>query len=225
MKKFYFVFLPVILAMVCGLLVRPAHAAVSTSIFVKKNLDGSQTLKGHVPSDVALATFKYHSNFYLNAQIIMPLGNQSQLSSLLKDLYDPKSPSYHHFLTPAQFAQQFAASSVDSTIVKEFLQKQGISVLGQSAGGTVLKVAGHVSAFENAFGLHINNYQRKDGRIFFAPDADPTIPPTLADKILAVGGLDNLPKYRSHAHQSTNALPKAVAGPSFLTPQDVLTAY
>ncbi len=56
--------------------------------------------------------------------------------------------------------------------------------------GAVLKVTGPVAAFEHAFSLHINYYQKDDGTTFFAPDADPTIPVSLAGKLLAIGGLD-----------------------------------
>jgi len=219
--------------------------AGSSTSYIKNNVDGSQTLTGHVPLEVknATATFKSHASQNIDVRIIMPLQNQSQLSSLLQDLYDPKSPSFHHFLTPTQFAQQFASSTIDSALVQEFLKKEGISVAGQSSNGAVLKVTGPSSAFEHAFGLHINNYQKSDGTMFFAPDADPTIPVTLAGKILAVGGLDNLAKYKPYYHQvqmktTTNAAvgigsggnlatkPAVGTGPGgWLAPKDVMTAY
>ncbi len=207
-----------------------ANSFADSPNYIRNNADGSQTLTGHVPLEIKNATtaFLYHAtNPSINAQVIMPLANQSQLNSLLQDLYNPESPNYHHFLTPAQFAQQFAPSAVDSTLVQEFLNKQGISVTGQSPNGAVLNVTGSVGAFEQAFGLHINNYKKSDGTVFFALDADPTIPATLAGKILAVGGLDNLPKYQAHRQHYPNALPKAVgSGPGgFLAPNDVKTAY
>jgi len=207
-----------------------ADSSAGPLSYIRNNVDGSQTLTGHVPLEVknATAAFKYHASQNIDARIILPLTNQSQLSSLLQDLYDPKSPSFHHFLTPAQFAQQFSPSAIDLTLVQDFLNKEGISVTGQSSNGAVLNVTGPVSAFEQAFGLHINYYQKSDGTLFFAPDADPTIPATLADKILAVGGLDNLPKYQAHSQpHPMSVLPKAVgSGPGgFLAPSDVKTAY
>ena len=77
---------------------------------------------------------------------------------------------------------------------------------GQSPNGAVLNVTGSVGAFEQAFGLHINYYQKNDGAMFFAPDAEPTIPVTLAGKILAIGGLDNLPKYKPRFQKSWKAI-------------------
>ena len=51
---------------------------------------------------------------------------------------------------------------------------------------------------EQAFGLRINYYQGNDGVMFFAPDADPVIPAALAGKVLAIGGLDDHLRFRSH---------------------------
>jgi len=225
LKIFFVIFLTTV-----GMTMTANASEAPYSTYTRNNPDGSQTLTGHVPGEVknAIAAFKYHASHNINARIILPLANQSQLSSLLQDLYNPKSPNFHHFLTPAQFAQQFISSAIDSSIVQEFLKKEGISVTGQSANGAILNVAGSVGAFEHAFGLHVNYYQRNDGTMFFAPDAEPTVPVTLAGKILAVGGLDNLPKYLAHRHQHPMAvLPKATGtGPGgFLAPNDVKTAY
>jgi len=195
--------------------------------YVKNNPDGSQTLTGHVPLVVknGTAILQSHASLNINAQIIMPLANQSQLSTLLQNLYDPTNSSFHQFLTPTQFAQQFAPSSIDQTLVGEYLNQEGITVT--ASNGAVLNVTGPVSAFEQAFGLHINNYQKADGTLFYAPDTDPTIPATIAGKVLAVGGLDNLAKYQSHSQASVNALPNAVGtGPGgYLAPSDVMSAY
>jgi kumamolisin len=131
-------------------------------------------------------------------------------------------------LTPAQFAQQFSVSIINTILVQEYLNKLGIYVSGQSSNGAVLNVTGSIAAFVKAFGLHINYYQKNDGTLFFAPDAEPTIPATLAGMILAVGGLDNLHKYLAHRQQyPMRALPKATgSGPGgFLAPGDVKTAY
>ena len=195
--------------------------------YVRNNVDGSQTLTGHKPLELATSILKNHASMYLNAQIIMPLANQSQLSNFLQDVYNPKSPNFHQFLTPTQFAQQFSPSIIDVTQVQGFLNKEGIYVTGQTLNGAVLYVTGSSAAFEKAFNLHINNYQKNDGALFFAPDADPTIPATVADKILAVSGLDNLPKYTKHLQAYPSALPKAVgSGPGgYLAPKDVQTAY
>ncbi len=43
----------------------------------------------------------------LRLAISLPLRNQEQLDNLLRQLYDPASPNYRHFLTVPQFTEQF----------------------------------------------------------------------------------------------------------------------
>ncbi len=66
-----------------------------------------QTLQGHVPAAVAHLTSVGHLEAAreLKLAIGLPLRNQEGLTNLLQRIYDPTSPDYHHYLTPAQFAE------------------------------------------------------------------------------------------------------------------------
>jgi len=199
--------------------------------YVGTNRDGTQTLAGHVPLEVRnhTAVLKYHASLDIEARIILPLRNQPELAELLEDLYNPNSPKFHKFLTPDQFAQRFSADATDSMQAQEFLKSAGISLTGQSGNGTVLRVTGPSEAYEQAFGLRINYYRGKDGAMFFAPDADPVIPAALAGKVLAIGGLDDLPGLKSRLKvYPAAALPEtATSGPppGLPTPDQLKTAY
>ncbi len=195
--------------------------------YIKGNPDGSQTLTGHVPHDIGTAFFKYHASLNISAQIIMPLQNQPQLSVFLKDLYDPASLNFHHFLSPSDFGHDFGPSQTNVSLVLGYLKEKGIRVTGQSPNGAVLYVSAPVGAFEQAFGVQINQYQKSDGTSFYATVKEPVIPATLAGMISAIGGMDNLPKYMAHRHHFPQAMPKAIgSGPGgYLAPNDVKTAY
>ena len=43
----------------------------------------------------------------LNLSIVLPLRNPDQLKNLLSRIYDPSSPDYRHFLSVAEFTEQF----------------------------------------------------------------------------------------------------------------------
>jgi subtilase family serine protease len=218
-------------------LLLPASSANALSShlsgLISNRVDGSQTLLGHVPSAIASSKFQYHanSNEALDLQIELPLRHPDQLDSLLANIYNPQSPLYHQWLTPAQFTAQFGytGAEIDSLLVKEFMGAQGITVTGQSANGLIVRVRGNVPAIENAFGVHINHYIKADGRPFFATDTNPTIPAQLAGKIVAIGGLDNLPKFKPHFQaQGMRASANALLGTGpggYLAPSDVKTAY
>ncbi|MBF0571975.1 MAG: hypothetical protein HQL12_08925 [Candidatus Omnitrophica bacterium] len=213
-----------------------AKQSMADAGLYRNNIDGSQTLLGHVPKDVGLSVKKDHVNSsqILDLRVTLPINNESQLDALLKSLYDPSSPNYRHFLTPEQFTLQFGASGIYSQQVKDFLKSKGLTVTGQSPSGLVLNVSGPVSSVERIFGVNINHYQKNDGKMFFAPDAEPTVPVEVVGKISAVGGLDNAIKFESHSHQSAMnninqpkiVVPKFGTGPGgFLAPKDLYNAY
>ena len=222
---------------------------VNAAKFVKYNPDGSQTLQNHVPRVVAkgLAAKIAHanSNQMLDIRIILPPKDQAGLDNLVKQLYDPKSPVFRKFLTHKQVIQQFGANSVDSALVIGQLKSFGLTVNSQSDDGRIIRVAGPVSAVERMFKLNINNYKGADGRQFFSPDANPTIPTQIAGKINAIVGMDNVHKYFSHyflkkfsgtvkapaPKTGANLQVKKGVSPAFsgpdgtVAPGDIITAY
>src|SRR5208282_1069601 len=61
----------------------------------------------------------------MNLAIMLPLRNQSELTALLGRLSDPTSPDYGHFLTVAQFTEQFGPTAQDYQAVVNFAQANG----------------------------------------------------------------------------------------------------
>ena len=63
---------------------------------------GLKTLHGHVPAVVsklqAMGLLPATTN--LNLAIGLPLRNREALTNLLREIYDPASPNFHHYLTP-----------------------------------------------------------------------------------------------------------------------------
>ena len=62
---------------------------------------------GHVPSVVARGRVtpqgRLAATNRLQLAIGLPLRNQAALARFLNDLYNPASPVFHHYLTPAEF--------------------------------------------------------------------------------------------------------------------------
>jgi len=225
--NFYKILLFICMGMAAGNSFATSPNSLISSNFFSDNADGTRTLRHHVPKEVAASSLISHAdrNQTLNLRVILPLQNQAQLSSLLKSIYDPASPLYHHYITPIQFTQQFGASQTDIISVREFLKSQGLSVASRLSNGFIMNVSGPVKAVEQAFNLHINNYQKSDKTIFYAPDADPTIPAPVVGKIFAINGLNNVVRIKSHAHQIA-ASPQIGTGPkNFLAPADIYKAY
>ena len=87
-----------------------------------------QTLRHHVRPEITsgkAALFSaMPSDQVINATIVLPLRNPQALSSLLSRLYDPSSPDYRHFLTVAEFTQQFGPTLEDYQSVVSFCESQ-----------------------------------------------------------------------------------------------------
>src|SRR5579871_618460 len=73
---------------------------------------GRQQLQGHRTFAASGSAWlgRHRGDSTLRLSIVLPLHNQQALDELLQGLYDPHSPLYRHFLSPAEFAQRFGAT-------------------------------------------------------------------------------------------------------------------
>ncbi|HZD77674.1 MAG TPA: protease pro-enzyme activation domain-containing protein, partial [Acidobacteriaceae bacterium] len=114
-----------------------------------------------------------HFNVYL------PLTHQEALDRLLQDQTDASSPTYHHWLTPAQFKAQFGPSSTDMAKASAALRAAGFSVVAERTQS--LEVEGPVSAVEKMFAAHLNLVRTERGATkLAAAEEHLTMPATLA---------------------------------------------
>ena len=84
-------------------------------------------------------------------------------------------PEYHHFLTPAQFAQRFGPTPATIAQVTANLQQQGLTVGTPSATGLSLPVSGTVAQVQSAFSTPISKYRLSSGKTGYANAAAPEV--------------------------------------------------
>jgi len=126
----------------------------------------------------------------LQLDLVLKLRDQTGLESFLRELYDPASPSYRHFLTVPEFTARFGPTQEDYDAVVRFVKANGFAVLGGTRDGMDVQIRGSVSAIETAFHLSMNTYQHPtESRSFYAPDREPTT--DLAFSLWHISGLDN----------------------------------
>ena len=122
--------------------------------------------------------------------ITLPLVNEVGLTELLDQLYDPQSPSYHHFLTPEQFSARFGPSQRDFDVLVAFMKARGVTVVGGSRQSMNLQLAAPAAIVESVFHVTLNHYQHPtEQRIFYSADKEPSI--DLAVPLWHISGLDN----------------------------------
>src|SRR5208283_389325 len=85
-------------------------AAVAVLMFIfpsPGHAAGHYLLSKHMPAKVASGQLQPTGNLpdtnRLHLAIGLPLRDQAGLDKFLRQLYDPASPNYHHYLTVSQF--------------------------------------------------------------------------------------------------------------------------
>ena len=152
---------------------------------------GLQILRGQVPAAARLRPIdRLPATNQLDLTIALPLRNREALSNLLAQIYNPASPNFHHYLSPEQFAEQFGPAERDYQAAITFATSHGLTVTGTHPNRTLLEVRGPVLVVERAFHVNLRRYQHpSESRVFFAPDAEPTL--DLAVPMLSISGLDD----------------------------------
>jgi hypothetical protein len=126
----------------------------------------------------------------MHASIVLPLRNSAALTSLLARLYDPSSPDYRHFLSVAQFTDQFGPTSADFQAVVAFAKANGMTVTALPANRLIVPIAGTVTQINAAFNVKMSLYQHPtENRTFFSPDREPSL--NLSVPVSHIAGLDN----------------------------------
>ena len=126
----------------------------------------------------------------MQLDVVLPLRDPAGLQSFLKDVYDPNSATYRHFLTPQEFTARFGPAQADYDAVVNYVKANGFSVVGGSRDGMEVQIKGPVSAVENAFHVSMHTYQHPtENRTFYAPDREPST--SLPFPLWHISGLDN----------------------------------
>lgn len=127
----------------------------------------------------------------------LPLRNREALTHLLRQLYDPHSTNYRHFLTPRQFADQFGPGKKDYQAVLDFARSNHFTIRATPANRMLVDVTALAPDVERAFAIHLRTFRHpSERRNFYAPDTDPSVERGVP--ILAVSGLDNYSLPRPH---------------------------
>jgi hypothetical protein len=139
------------------------------------------------------------------------------LRKLLDNQQDKSSPSYHQWLTPQQFGQQFGPTDLDLETITAWLQSHGFQV-GTTKGRTVLEFSGSASQVQEAFHTSIHKYI-VNGAQHWANSTDPSIPTALTPAIAGIASLNNFPRHPMYVRAGTFSREKATGKITPIQPQ------
>lgn len=145
---------------------------------------------------------------------------QADLQTLLAAQASPASPSFHKWLTPAQYNARFGLSTADTNRVSQWLSAQGLTVT--SVSPTHISFSGDVTHVESALQTTINRY-RVQGTEHLANATEISLPSAIANVTLGVRNLAEFrPRPRLRPRPSYNY---GTTGDHFLSPDDFTTIY
>jgi subtilase family serine protease len=159
----------------------------------------------------------------VNVTLVLGLHNQGALEQYIYSTVTQGNPSYHHFLTTAQFADRYGATANEISRVQAFLKQQGLTQVELLPNHLAIKVSGTIGQFNTAFHTSIHDYRASDGTTFHRPNATPSMPSAISDTLIVASGLSSEARYRSHRVSAlfppqqgpkTNALAKGAAAPA-----------
>ncbi len=118
---------------------------------------------------------------------------EAGLQDLLEQQQIKSSASYHKWLTPDQFGQQFGPADADIQAVTSWLASFGFQSINVSRGRTLIEFSGTASQVETALHTSIHRYV-VDGESHWANASDPQIPAALAPVISGIVSLHDFRK-------------------------------
>ena len=192
-------------------------SAAATLMFVTAGIaNGQSMMTRHTRLEVTSGQAKFVNRMpgtrVLRLDIVLPLRDQAGLESFLKEVYDPTSPIYRHFLTVPEFTERFGPTQEDYDAVVAFAKSRGFNVVGGSRDGLDVQVEGSVTVIEAAFNVAMGVYQHpRENRTFYAPDREPSA--SVGFPLWHISGLDNFSiPHPALVHRQSGAKPAATVG-------------
>ncbi len=132
----------------------------------------------------------------------------------------PGSPTYHQYLTSAQYAAAYGPSATEVSQVTQALQSEGLTVGTPTDGSSLLPVSGTAAAMSSAFDTPLESVLLPSHVNSFANTEAPRVPASIAGDIDGIVGLSGLSPAQSmvrmHKNSASTSTPTSDAHPNDL---------
>jgi subtilase family serine protease len=145
-----------------------------------------------------------------HAQILLHRSDsqEKELAKFIADLHNPKSASYHKWLSAKEFGDRYGVSDSDIKKISAWLSSHGFKVNSVSTGRMVVDFSGNAGQVRDAFRTSIHSFSL-NGQNYVGNMSDPQIPAALAP---AVTGVVSLNTYRAHVNFEKRGKPALTGG-------------
>src|SRR5690242_14798205 len=149
------------------------HAQPATPRVTLSNSVSTYTSKSQLEASTPL-------NQPVSLAIGLNLRNITDLARYLREITDPHSPLYRHYLNPPSFAALYGPLPQSEAAISAFLRSQGFTITATYPNHLIIDAVGTVAQAQHAFQVQINNYHSTTGQLFFANANPPSLPIQLA---------------------------------------------
>jgi kumamolisin len=201
------------------------------------------TIGGQIPQLVHSSQISgdVNSSATVTIAVGLRLRNESGLEQYVKSI-SQASNRVKRTLTTDQLIRAYAPLPSDEQAVINYMQQFGFKTTETFKTHTMIGFSGTIGQAEQAFHVQIKNYRSPQGRTFYAPTANPSVPMAIAPFIQSISGLDTaaLPTrlpISKPASQFNAVTPNAVScpgqfrgtpsaqNPLYYLPSQLATAY
>ena len=123
-------------------------------------------------------------------QLRRSAASEQALEQQIDAMHDPKSPSFHQWLSASQFGALYGPAQSDINTVVAWLESQGFTVDNVFPSGMVIEFSGTAGNVRTAFETQLHNYN-VDGVTYLSNATDPSIPTALSPVVVGVVSLNN----------------------------------
>ena len=149
---------------------------------------------------------------------------KADLDTLLADVQNPKSPNFHHFLTPQEFGLRFGPTDQDVADAANWLKSHGFRIEEIANSKLWINFSGNVQQVESAFQTNIRQFE-VNGQIHYANATDPSIPRAFSGLVEGVVSLHDFPLHHDANVAQLPGNANNVDGSHSLAPGDFATIY
>jgi Pro-kumamolisin, activation domain/Fibronectin type III domain/IPT/TIG domain len=142
----------------------------------------------------------------VSAQVALALPNQSAVTAYIDGTTNPSSSLYHRYLSKGQFASKFGPSAATVAAVESALRADGLKVGSVSANRLLINVSGSAAKVGATFHTGLEHVRLASGEMGQATTSAIRLPASLAGKVTAVVGLNQLVRPTDGALRPIKAL-------------------
>jgi hypothetical protein len=151
----------------------------------------------------------------LTIAVVLEPSHRAELDALLEAQYNPTSPSYEQWLSPAAFMQLFGPSPEQIDAATNWLHQRGLS--DTTVDGFSVRASAASQSIADALGITFSSYALADGKTGYSASSAPLVPANLAAGITSIVGLSDTVRFENRLMlppdpsrgESARAVPRA----------------